>query len=103
MTKKQIIIMIILISILISGVLVFIFVPRDKIAEPQIIEVEETVYVDTPKKDPSGIEKINIENQSQEQFTKDINTVLDPNEVKENADYMNFENTIDRLIEVTNR
>ncbi len=96
MNRNQIVIIILLLLILAGGVLFFIFAPKNKILPPEI--VEETVYVNNNKPSKSNNVKITPINND----IIDNKTVPDPEEVKENSDYMNFENTIDRLIEVTN-
>ncbi len=102
LTRKQIIIIAAMGTLLIIGVLFFIFVPKEIFVKPKIVEVEETVYVKKqPEPQPKAEDKNGVS--LTKKIEEDKSVIPDPIETKENSGYINFENTIDRLIEVTER
>lgn len=100
MGKKHIIALIIIGLFLITGILFFVFLKKDKNRPDTINTVVQTgLEQKSPVANPNKSKGVTLN----DEVELKPNEIPDESEVKENSEYVNFENTIDRLIEVTER
>ncbi len=97
-TKSQIIILSAMAAVLLIAALIFVFLPKDKISPQPAQPAAQASAVKPKVKHPKSSKGVKLD-MSEE--LSDPGTIPDPNEADEAADYANFENTIDKLIDMT--
>lgn len=97
MSKRNIIIIILMLLLLMAGVVLFVLLIKTRNEEPVVIEevIEHTVKADTE----DVVDGIRIDDGT----GTDTDSMPEDTGEDANSEYMNFENTIDKLIEMTEK